>query len=306
MFAKAFVHVTTDRDCLAFLLGHLRPSTLADVQVEAVSGTAAGSAEKVTMADTMTPLHIASAHGWLQDIQFQLATLAGYEALRQMDSLGRTPLYLAVRYNHVAAASVLLRAYEGALASQAVYKDELSLLHVAAGCGHTGMIQQLLDVLTGSEVSAALCRAYTHDETVLPDKSTRALSGTPLYEGVCSGKIEIVKMLLSAPGGPAAIGLPGSFKKTALHKAASRGHAGMLARLLQASPSPAAVINLQDDFGFTALMLAAQEGHTSALKELLKHPECKRDIKTSWKSGRMTALRIAKTNGHHEAAKLLE
>lgn len=247
----------------------------------------------------MSRLHVASAQGQVDSIRTLLATSAGRKGLRQKDGLGRTPLYLAVRCGHEAAAAQLLSAYGGG-AAKAIYKSKLSLLHLAAHCSHTSVVRQLLEVLgqiSDKDVAAAVSRNYGKPGEAIPDEENECVIGTPLHAAISSqAPEEIAQLLLAAPGGPDAIRLKGMLGWTPLHMAAWHGRGAIAAQLLQASPAPARIVNLQDDVGRTAVLLAAKQGHVMLVDQLLQVPKCNPAVVTH--DGQWSALSHAAFEGH--------
>ncbi|CAK9027221.1 unnamed protein product [Durusdinium trenchii] len=92
----------------------------------------------------------------------------------------------------------------------------------------------------------------------------RGISGVaPLMIAAASGQLEVSRMLINC--GAAATGACEAMGRTALHRAAERGHAEIVRLLVQAGAS----VDIGDFEENTALMFAALEGHPDVLKVLL-------------------------------------
>ncbi len=187
------------------------------------------------------------------------------------NSRGLTPLHEAVLQGDVEMISILL---QGGAHINAKSLAGLTALHCAAEKGHADALGALL-------ASGADINAQTTDE-----RKCTALDVT-----VDNNDYEATKTLLR---NGAKIDLAGILKRTALHRAAMKGRAHLIALFLEGSGAYNAsngnngngyvnnnnnnasphnllpVLNLQDSIGYTALHWAAQEGAQEIVGALLR------------------------------------
>jgi ankyrin repeat protein len=153
-----------------------------------------------------------------------------------------------------------------------------------------------LAILRGNaRVVTALLEADAAGETVVAHDRWKR---TPLmYASSLRGREDIVSALLACG---ARQELTNDFDDTALHAAASNGHASVI-DLLCAAPGAAAVLALGDRWGRTPLIRASEKGHEGAARALLAHGARQEQRDGNGK----TALHFAATKGHTGVVELL-
>jgi ankyrin len=87
---------------------------------------------------------------------------------------------------------------------------------------------------------------------------------TALMMAARSGKANLVKLLLNAPG--IKTDQSNLIQQTALHIAAANGHLPIVSLLMEAEANP----NMKDIYGLTPLHLAAEQGHLEVVQQLCK------------------------------------
>ncbi|RDW67573.1 hypothetical protein BP6252_08969 [Coleophoma cylindrospora] len=121
--------------------------------------------------------------------------------------------------------------------------------------------------------------------------------GTPLSNAAQGGYLEVVRLLLAAPG--IEVNSKDKSCQTPLSYAAQNGYNEVVQLLLT---TPGIDVNFPDFYGHTPLMFAAENGYEEVVQLLLAAPSIKINSKNF--PGR-TALSYAASWGHSEVARLL-
>jgi len=115
----------------------------------------------------------------------------------------------------------------------------------------------------GNLKAAQLCLAAAPETATAADEQ----GGTPLMAAAQGVHVELVRLLIKAGGADSAL-LPHTRGYTALHSAATKGHAEVAQELLVACPRAAEARNR---FGWTPMHTAAFEGSCKIVQLLLLH-----------------------------------
>ena len=159
-----------------------------------------------------TPLHLASAKGQKEAVQFLLENAA--DPLSK-DQEGYSPIHWAAKYGHLPVVSLFLEKKAPLVHAQGAYQR--TPLHMAAYNGHARVAEVLLQ--KGADLNAQttpeegantpLHDAITMDKTDIVQilcsqknldvNRKNAQQCTPLYLAVMSGNLEIIALLISHP-----------------------------------------------------------------------------------------------------------
>jgi ankyrin repeat protein len=209
-------------------------------------------------------------------------------AVLKSDPCSSEPPHPELNFNHQDAGTVLhwacgLRLTEAALAildcwlfiavNAKLKADRSSALHIACAEGLTPVVEALL----------------AHPQfTAAPDQDSDGF--TALHAAAFRGHTECARLLLTSPRYGTAAGVIGMFDvarpkdhwaseaaaiydmRTALHMAASKGHAEICEAILTLSPYHCAA-DVTNRIGATALHMAAREKHIAACLAILRRSE---------------------------------
>jgi ankyrin repeat protein len=235
----------------------------------------------IVLANTYTPLHVASNTGYCAIVELLLYFGATVD---YQDNEKNTALHHAVYNNRVDSADLLLKA--GANVNH-VDKEGFTPLCSASCYGYTEMAKLLID--------------YNPDVNRVSNNGYSAL-----YAASQNGHTEIVQLLLN--NAQTNIDYKNKLGSSALHRACYSGHTDIAQLLINAK----AQINSKNNDGWSPLCAAAYAGYVPIVTLLLKNgatidqaltADSKDD--TLIKKGD-TALQIAEKKGHVEVVKLLQ
>lgn len=258
---------------------------------------AAGRPEllQARLVNDATPLHLAAYHGRAPAVRALIALQAPLDARAKHDwaddeerakrpadkpwnQLDWTPLHMAVRAGHEAAARELL---VGKVDADACTDERESALMMAVAAGNEALVRLLLEFKPSLELRddkerTALHIALSQEQYAVAellvaagadvDAPAAKQTVTPLHVAVREGNEACVQFLLSHGASTAARG-PGG--RTPLHVVTVLGNLQRLQLLVERGAEPA----LFDAAGQTALHLAAAAGHHELLAWLLQRPD---------------------------------
>ncbi len=187
------------------------------------------------------PLYLAATRGHVEIVRLLLGARGINVNLAQ--SKGVTPLFIAAQKGYEEVVKLLL-AVRG-IGVDVQMSDGATALYVAVHLGFAGIVKQL--VRAGADANLPL-----------------ATGMTPLSNVAGSGNIEMLKILLQAPG--IRVNQATYAGMVPLSIAAQRGHKEIVRLLLRERVDP----NIPAQDGITALQLACLKGHT-AIAEMLLH-----------------------------------
>ncbi|PSR91040.1 Ankyrin repeat-containing protein [Actinidia chinensis var. chinensis] len=171
---------------------------------------------------------------------------ASIAALMAMQSdAGETALYIAAENNFQEIFSYLLRLCDLQTA-MIRSKSDLNAFHVAAKCGHLGIVKELLGIWP------ELCRLCNSSNT------------SPLYSAAVQDHLDVVNAILDTDASTVRIVRKNG--KTALHTAARYGLLRIVEALISRDPG---IVSIKDKKGQTALHMAVKGQDTSVVEELL-------------------------------------
>ncbi|GMF42621.1 unnamed protein product [Phytophthora fragariaefolia] len=194
-----------------------------------------------------TPVHAAAREGRVEDLRAIL--LADAAQAVALDKYGLTPLHWACDRGQSASASLLLQ--HGAdvdAVEKRMFKRRP--LHFA--------------VLADSAATVRVLLEHHADVLAVDYRGWAAIHGAAY-----SGDVASLAALLDA--GAIATTQLTTRRETALHIAASRGHAEAVSLLLKRIPGDEGLLELEDDEGSTAAQVAARSGHESIACLLGQH-----------------------------------
>lgn len=202
------------------------------------------------------------------------------------EKTGETLLFVAAQNGHDRVCQQLLGAGAFAYVNKGRFLDGANPLHMAAGKGHSLVVQALL-------VGRAV-----------PDRADSHAGRTPLFYAASRGQHESVQMLLDAGSDPNWLDQQGVVP---LYVAAQNGKALVVDLLLRAGAlvdgvsTPGSGARRKGAPAFIPLHAAAKHGHFDCVRRLISN---KADPRLETASGQ-TALHIAAQNGNREVAELL-
>jgi ankyrin repeat protein len=217
-----------------------------------------------------------------------------------LSRLGYTRLHVAAEHGR----ADLVRQLLAAGASPAARcRDGRTPLHVAAASGYPEVVRLLaasrrgLDIKDGSGRTAAAVAADAEDDDSMLALVAAGCAITDVRVAALAGRADAAGRLLKE--NPRSVNITGEWKRTALHLAAERGHAAVIAVLLRNGASPEA-----RDFtpGATALHHAAAWGHVEAARALLAG---KADVRAAIEHSKEQPVHLAAMNGHRAMIDLL-
>ena len=162
-----------------------------------------------------------------------------------------------------------------------IFPPKLSGLHLTAGFGLSVLVEELLCMISGTN----LVDANSKDEE----------GRTPLSWAAENGHEAVVKLLLTRDAEADSKDENG---RTPLSWAAENGHEAVVKLLITRD----AKANSKDNYGRTPLLWAAKNGHEAVVKLLVERDDTEADSKDEY--GR-TPLSWAAENGHEAVVKLL-
>ncbi|KAK9498516.1 hypothetical protein O3M35_003133 [Rhynocoris fuscipes] len=237
-----------------------------------------------------TPIHLAVKKWLIEPLKKMISwdmqqTDTGYSSIVDVrDSLGRTPLHLAVMQEWPTGVALLL---ESGADVATTSNDNESVLHLAAERGNKPMLEELLSIPDSRKV-LEYRNSYYH---------------TPLFRAVESKHLPCVE-LLCENGADATTATPGDV--TLLHIASLQNSPDILGYLLSREAIKVKdVLCKEIKGGVTALHIAAKEGYTECVQELLQ-VNCNVFVMSRANSDRGgTALHLAAEKGHLEVVKII-
>ena len=224
-----------------------------------------------------TPLSLAAQEGHAEVVELLLCKHDIKVNLSTIQEV--TPLHVAADKGHAEVVKLLLAAPGIDIDRQK--SDGATALYLAAGQNFPGIVEQL--VRTGADANLALFEGTT-----------------PLYTAAFRGHIEVVRVLLQAPGirvNPAA-----GERFIPLGAAAHQGHENIARLLLMNGADP----NSKSATGLTSLHVACLHGHTPIVVMLL-HFGAELDVEAEDSGGQgQTPYSLAGLRGHRDAMSVLE
>ena len=251
--------------------------------------------------DGRTPLHAASAKGFLEVVKLLLESGASSSIAAHT---GWTPLHAACNNGFVEVAKLFLN--HGASTSVTMSSGQTPL-YLACEMGHLEVVQLLLDRAAGTatanvEEQTPLCSASLQGSTEIVKISSNREDDlffpannnwTPIHVAIFRGHVELAKFLYHRGADPST---PLDNGWTPLHSACQEGHAD-LAEFLLSKDANLSIIATEE----TPLHAACRNGHVEVAKLLLsKNADISAVNERCW-----TPLHAACRNGHVEVAKLL-
>lgn len=257
-----------------------------------------------------TPLVLGCMRGNLAVVETLLQHM-GEGVLDDTDHRGGTALHFAAANGHAAVTALLLS--KGAQI-YATDDNRSTPLMDACSTGRLDVVQMLLqhgatqglewtDRWGRTAMHNAADKGYEDVVACLLDHGakaavTDAYGKTPLMEACTAGPLSLVNILAQHMEGQG-LDSKDDDGRTALHRAAKRGHADMVACLL----SHGAKTTITDTDGKTPLMEACSAGHLEAMHRLVQHMDRQGLEMTDWR-GR-TALHRAAEGRHEEVVRAL-
>jgi ankyrin repeat protein len=203
------------------------------------------------------------------------------------EKTGETLLFVAAQNGHDQVCQQLIAAGAFAYVNKGRFLDAATPLHMAAGKGHSLVVQALLD------------------GRAVPDRADSHAGRTPLFYAASRGQHDAVHLLLDAGSDPNWLDQQGVVP---LYVAAQNGKALVVDLLLRAGALVDGVASTaasgtwrKGTPAFIPLHAAAKHGHLDCLRRLLSNEA---DPRLETASGQ-TALHIAAQNGQREIAELL-
>lgn len=179
----------------------------------------------------LAPLYLAAANGHTAVVEFLIGKGADVDV---RNAARATPLHAGARGGHEAVAELLI--VNGAEVNAGSH-SEGTPLHWAAKNGHTAVVELL--IANGADID------------------WRAIVGTPLRNAVHAGQTAVVELLMEK----------GATTYKALHVAARRGHADIVALLIAKGLD----VNATDDRRRTPLYYALKYNHQEIAELLRRH-----------------------------------
>lgn len=207
---------------------------------------------KINMQDAVnfTPLHIACNFGNDKVVSLLVSHRADVNAA---GGVGDRPLHLACSRGHLQVTKLLVEAPQQPAEVNVKDDEEHYPIHFCCKSGHLNVLSYLLD----KQALPHVCNIY---------------GDTPLHLACYSGKVEIVKHLISMTGCES-LSKENIFSETPLHSACTSGRSLELIKYLLEHPN--VNINYQGKDGHTALHSACYHGHIRVVQFLL---ECGADM----------------------------
>ncbi|XP_068637012.1 protein VAPYRIN-like [Aristolochia californica] len=221
-----------------------------------------GKEEDVGIASKgWTPLHVAAVSGRGDVVERLLIENGEKGRLESRDTQGRTPLHLAASKGHLLC---LRRLVEGGADVNAKSDDGRTALFRAAANGSAEIVAQLLEM--GADPSIAAEDVTPVD--VAQDKGHENVveilqRGDRVLTAARRGEIDRLKSLLEKPG--RVLNFCDQYGLTALHSAAIKGHAEIVAMLAEFGMD----VESRDVEGHTPLHLAVESGSRDAVETLI-------------------------------------
>uniref|UniRef100_A0A671MZU0 Serine/threonine-protein phosphatase 6 regulatory ankyrin repeat subunit C n=1 Tax=Sinocyclocheilus anshuiensis TaxID=1608454 RepID=A0A671MZU0_9TELE len=252
-------------------------------------------------------VHYAAAHGNKQNLELLLEMC--FNSLGDKESNGSiSPLHLAVESGHWECVTVLIESGAYVDACDPVGR---SVLYVASQRGHARCVELLLcqsasclltEHRTANGHSECLRMLLCSERGADLVNVTDAEGQTPLMLAVLGGHTDCVHLLLERGACLSFVSvLSRDFQgRTAVHLAASCGHADILSNLLSAADHSHPHDPITDRHGYTPAHWAAYHGHEDCLDVLLELKPC-----SIQEGNPFTPLHCALINGHSGSAELL-
>lgn len=276
---------------LAAAGGHSKVAALLIQRGASTTASASGGGE--------TALHLAAAYGYQDIVKLLLKNDA--KADSSAGYLSRTPLHAAAFSGNLDIIKLFMN-HDVDLNAMIPISGETPL-HLAASRGHLQAVEWLLEGLGASDeemdvYDSMVQQQYYHawKEGILTTVSASTRSLSPGTEAKSFAQ-ESMRKLQSLCGRYADINMRTQEGRTALHLAASNGHAPTVRFLLQKGAN----VDLADNNRCTALRLAAENGHFNAVKLLLMAGG---DLNADFQQLGAT-LKSVTDNGHDTVANLL-
>ncbi len=246
-------------------------------------------AMKMTNADGLTPLLLASKEGHVQVAHELLNEVPSGVYIGDQDA-GNTALHFAAQEGHLPMVELLLA--RGADVN-ARNNFQQTPLHLAATWNAGSCVDRLLEcgadpvaVDDQGKTPLQLAQAQQHVEL------WHAMLGSQLRRAASTGDALAVMSALTS--GALVDSKNNTSGDTALHVAAKNGHASIIGILLDHSPDPAGSLRVLNEAGDAPLHIAARAGETDGIRIILSVPGIDPNITTAEGD---TALHIAAGEG---------
>lgn len=222
---------------------------------------------------------LAAKYNYTAILEVLVQNTNGRKLCRGADVHLNTPLHIAAKFGHIAAAKVLLKAE---IKMDARNEASKTPLHLASEKGHLKMVKLLVSHDRQQRQKLQEYNLITCDE----DQDLN----TPLHLASASGHYDVAKYLLEIHADPNA---KNTWLRTPLHSAAKGGWAKVAKELIKAE----ADVDAEDKRSITPFYLACQEGHLKTAEVLMKA-----GAKVTATSQGLNCLDIAVENGQEEVA----